>query len=387
MRIAILIERFAPGIGGVENVAWQVAHELTRRGEDVTVFARESDPDSQVTVEQLPVSARWQPWRVHAYDRAAYRRTHPNHRAAFDVVHSFSRTRHQDLYRAGGGSHADYLQRSHSPWGRRLRQLSPRHRVLLAHERSVFSDPAQRIQCSSRLVADALVEREGVSPERLLILPNGVDVERFSARAARNEGRRQRETAFGSRDDGSARDMGPLWLFPGSGWRRKGLEELFRALRCRPARNHRLWIAGRDEPQAWRRRARALGIAERVEFLGERADLAPLYHAVDAMVLPTRYDPFANVTLEAAAAGLPIVTSRANGAAEWLAGDIRVVEDPADSESLARAMADHAAADYRSELGARLAKRAHEFDWREHVETLRSEYALLRRRRIAREDS
>ena len=38
-----MIERFVPGAGGVENVAWQVAHELARQGEDVTVLARESE--------------------------------------------------------------------------------------------------------------------------------------------------------------------------------------------------------------------------------------------------------------------------------------------------------------------------------------------------------
>jgi len=63
------------------------------------------------------------------------------------------------------------------------------------------------------------------------------------------------------------------------------------------AQAHRLWIAGRDDIGPWKRRATRLGIADRVRFLGERRDLDVLYQAVDAMVLPTRYDPFANVTL------------------------------------------------------------------------------------------
>jgi UDP-glucose:(heptosyl)LPS alpha-1,3-glucosyltransferase len=149
-------------------------------------------------------------------------------------------------------------------------------------------------------------------------------------------------------------------------------------------RGHRLWVAGRDDIAPWKRRATRLGIAERVRFLGERRDLEVLYRAVDAMVLPTRYDPFANVTLEAAAAGLPIVTSSANGAAEWLGGDIRIVEDIDDSAALAAALADFDEPSQRKRVGESLARKAQEFGWARHVETLREEYLRIvqRKRRV-----
>jgi UDP-glucose:(heptosyl)LPS alpha-1,3-glucosyltransferase len=370
-----VIERFAPGVGGVENVAWQVAHELTRVGEDVTVIARETASESRVPSWRVFVPTFWQPLRVLGFDRAAARLAYGRPALPFDVVHSFSRTRHQHLYRTGGGSHADYLRRGYGSFGRVARQLSPRHRVLLGIERRVFADPQQRIQCSSRLVADALISTQGVARDRILLLPNGVDAARFGAPRNREAGERLR-----AREDWPPVGA-PLWLFPGSGWRRKGLDRVLAALAHEKARQHRLWIVGRDNPKPWKRRAAELGVADRVRFLGQRSDLEVLYHAVDAMLLPTRYDAFANVTLEAAAAGLPIVTSSANGAAEWLGDDICVVQRPDERDALATALSEFESPERRRAAGKNLARRILEFGWDRHVETLREEYRRIAARR------
>jgi UDP-glucose:(heptosyl)LPS alpha-1,3-glucosyltransferase len=148
--------------------------------------------------------------------------------------------------------------------------------------------------------------------------------------------------------------------------------------------SHRLWIAGRDDVGPWKRRATRLGIADRVRFLGVRRDLDVLYQAVDAMVLPTRYDPFANVTLEAAASGLAIVTSSANGAAEWLGDAVRVVEDIDDPAALASALAGFNDSDERQKAGEILALKVREFGWARHVERLEEEYdRIVQRRRRA----
>ena len=401
LRIAILVERFAPGLGGVENVAWQVAHGLARdawnehdgQPDEVTVLTRAfrrdpeaPEPEAAPTVQLLPVSSHWQPWRVRAFDRATARiayapRSHGSSGAApaFDIVHSFSRTRRQDLYRAGGGSHADYLRRNYSAWGQLLRKLSPRHRTLLAQDRAVFRDPSQRIQCSSRLVAQTLTEHEGVDPQRIWLIPNAVDPDHYGGDAAQRAGAALRAARFPMQED-----FEMLWLFPGSGWHRKGLAEALLALTRPTLARHRLWVAGRDDPAPWKKRAEALGLAERVDFIGAPEDLAASYHAVDAVVLPTRYDPFANVTLEAAAAGKPIVTSAANGAGEWLGEDLHIVGDPTDADALAAALADYASAERRAVLGERLAQRAASFSWAEHIAALRAEYQRIAIRRAQR---
>jgi UDP-glucose:(heptosyl)LPS alpha-1,3-glucosyltransferase len=288
------------------------------------------------------------------------------------VVHSFSRTRHQDVYRAGGGSHADYLARSHRPLGRALRRLSPRHAVLLGIERRVFSDPHQVIQCNSEMVQAQIARRYGVPSQRLVVIPNGVDLDRFHPGRRRSEGARLRV------DLGVGR--GPVWLLVGSGLRRKGLDTALRALARGRSRDAELWVAGRDRVEPWRARATELGVAGRVRFLGQRADVESLYAAADALLLPTRYDAFANATLEAAAAGIPVVTSGANGAADFVREAGRVVQDPSDVAGFADALDALADPARRASLGRRARETAEGLSWERHVEALRGLYRGVRAR-------
>ena len=387
-----MIERFVPGRGGVENVAWQVAHELARQGEDVTVLTRESaappsaarfdglrrsvdvdgdgnapgNPDRVPSVRAVPAPTFWQPLRVLSFSK---RTADITRRERFDVVHGFARTRQQDLYRAGGGSHADYLRRNHSGIAHAVRKLSPRHRTLLAIEQSVFRDPRQRIQCASQLVAETLVTQCGVDRARILLLPNAVDAERYSSPEAIRDGDHLRRSL--------GKDAERIWLLPGSGWHRKGLDPLLAAARHLDDPDLRLWIAGRDRIGPWRARAQALGLADRVDFLGERTDMPAVYQAVDGIVLPTRYDPFANVTFEAAAAGKPIITTAANGAAEWLAEDLEILPRADDSTALASALDGFREAARRRDQGERLRIRVRGFDWPSHVARLREEYQKI----------
>lgn len=366
LRIALVVERFAPGTGGVENVAWQVARELVRQGEAVTVVAREADPTEGVNLIQIDASGRRHPLRALSFSRAAARATRER---VFDVVHSFSRTRHQDLFRAGGGSHDDFLRRTHSRLGQSYRRLLPRHRSLLALERRVFADPAQRIQCASRLVADRLAQHHGVARERILLLPNAVDAERFDPQRNAVAGQRLRQQV----DDRAER----IWLFPASGWHRKGLDLCLTAMARLADPGLRLWLAGRDDPGPWRRRIAAAGLGPYVQFLGPRSDLEIVYAAVDGMILPTRYDAFANVTFEAAAAGLPIVTTRSNGAAEWLSADACCVIEEPDGDALANALRGCAKAETRQRLGDSARREIAAYHWPGHVAALREEYRRI----------
>lgn len=364
MRVAVVIEHFDLQRGGVERVAWQVAHGLAKAGDAVTVVARETAPGTSLPIEIVGVSAAWQPWRVLAFSRAAAR-VAPRDR--YDVVLSFSRTRHQDVYRAGGGTHADYLERMHGPAARALRQLSPRHRVLLGIEARVFADATQTILCNSELVRDDVARRFGVPESRLAIVYNGVDLARFHPAHRADAAALRSELG-----DGAA----PLWLFAGSGFERKGLDTALRAL---AATKGVLLVAGRDDPSRWRARAAALGVGARVRWLGPRGDVERLCAAADALLLPTRYDAFANACLEAAAAGLPVVTSRSNGAAEILGDGGFVVESADDVTGFAAALDALADPDVRATRGAAARAAAERFSWDAHVVALRALLARVRR--------
>lgn len=358
MRVALVIERFAPDAGGMEAVAWRVAHGLAEAGDEVHVVAREAAPSQSVGVIAVDVAATWQPLRVRRFSEAAARAA-PRDR--FDVVHAFSRTREQDLYRAGGGSHADYMKHMYSGLGRRLRRLSPRHRVLLRAEREIFEDPKQTIQCGSQLVRGEIAARFGLPSERLPVLYNGVDSRRFHPTNSPSE----------------ARD--PVWLFAGSGFARKGLDTALAALARSASRKSRLIVAGRDATARWEREAAKRGVGERVSFVGNRRDVDALYREADALILPTRYDAFANVCLEAAASGLPVVTSGVNGSSELLTEAGFVVDTPNDAAGFARALDALEDPGLRAKLGERGRAIAEGLTWEAHVERLRALYRTLRR--------
>jgi len=370
LRIALVIERFIPGAGGVENVAWQVAHELAQQGESVTIIAREAAPSSPLPIVPIFAPATWQPTRLLLFSRGAARAT----RTGFDIVHSFSHTRHQDLFRAGGGTQIDHLRRNFQGTARRLRKLSPRYRVRLAVEHAVFQNSTQRIQCSSRLVADSLQRDHHVPEDRIFLLPNAVDASAFEGAELDREAQLLRARL--------SPDGGPVWLFPGSGWHRKGLSTALDVIARCPGQDAHLWVAGRDAIAPWQEQAQALGIAARVHFLGERADLPAVYRAADGVLLPTRYDAFANVTLEAAAAGRPIITTASNGASEWLGDDVHVIPGADDVGGFVAALAELRDPVRARAVGHALGRRAREFSWPAHVSRLRQEYeAILERRK------
>jgi UDP-glucose:(heptosyl)LPS alpha-1,3-glucosyltransferase len=303
VRVALVIERFRAAGGGVEQAAYRLVQELARRELDLTVFCRQAETAASAgaSLVALEGPSFWQPLRVLEFSRRAARATRGH-----DVVHSYSRTRRQHIYRAGGGSHAAYLERMYAHPERQ--RWSPRHRVLLGIEEAVFRDPAQLIQCNSRLVEREIAARYPVPAERLVTIYNGVDAHTFSPekRAARGEPLRR-----------SLGLEGPVALFVGHGFERKGLDLAIDGLAQSGARAD-LLVVGGDDPSRWQAQARERGIASRVHFLGARGDVADLYAAADALVLPTRYDAFANVCLEAMASGIPVATTPANGAAELI---------------------------------------------------------------------
>ncbi len=358
MRIALVIERFEPHGGGVEAVAWRVARGLVAAGDDVHVCARTADAAAPngVEVHLVPVSSTWQPWRVWRFSEGA---AAANARIDTDCVQSFSRTRHQDIFRAGGGCHASYMERTYHGLGLTLRRASPRHALALAMDRAVFGDERQTILCNSEMVRDEIAERFGVAEDRLRVIVNGVDTVRFHPRGTEKPRRRTNAER--------------TWLLVGSGFHRKGVDTALAALALRPPDEH-LTVVGKDPTDPWITRARALGVADRVAFLGPRDDLPALYREADALLLPTRYDAFANVCLEAAASGIPVVTSGANGAARWIGEGGDVVDDPEDVEGFASAL-DRVRPDaIAASMGLAARRRAESSTWDHHIRALRSLY-------------
>lgn len=361
MRIAVVIERFGAAVGGVESAANHLVRELGGRDVEVTVVCREASgsPPHGVSVLTLDVSSFWQPLRLRNFSRRAAVAT----RGRFDVVHSFARTREQQIYRVGGGSHAAYMERVYGR-SQLLRALSPRHRTILSIEEAVFRDERQLIQCNARWVAEELRERYGIAPERLVTIYNGVDVQRFHPH-------RRAEHCARIRDELGV--AGPLALFVGTGFQRKGLDLAIRGL-ADSGVDADLAVVGAGDSAPFRRRAVELGIAGRVHFLGPRDDVAALHAAANLFVLPTRYDAFSNACLEAMASGLPVATTTANGASELIEPGLNGIVCTSDFAPAFAALGD---LEGLQKLGEAARRTAEKFTWQVHADRVMDLYARV----------
>ncbi|MBF0127639.1 MAG: glycosyltransferase family 4 protein [Magnetococcales bacterium] len=303
---------------------------LRARGVEITLIARQWDAG---VADVRPLACdpfylgRW--WRDAGFARGVARllERHP-----FHLVQTHERIAGCDLYRAGDGVHREWLRqrgRVQSPLGRWLAGLNPYHRYLLSAERRLFEDVRLKaVICNSNMVREEILEAFAIDPGKLHVIYSGVDCHRFHP-DARREHREPVRRAWGIGAD----DL--LLLFVGSGFRRKGVPVLLEAMTRLP--DHcKLLIVGRDkERKGMERLARRLGLEGRVRFAGGRSEVIPFYGAADGVVLPTLYDPFPNVALEAMAMGLPLVTTFKCGAVDWIeSGRNGLLSDALDVEAL-----------------------------------------------------
>ena len=309
--------------GGVETATSGLVAALVGHGHEVHRAGPGAQPPQPgVTDHRLPLPPLPSSLRALALAAAAARVARTS---GWDVVQSHERTLVQDVYRAGEGCHRGYVDALGGGGSRRLH-----HRVMLALERRVFARTPE-IVAISRTSGDEIARLYAVPPTRLSVVYNGVDLERFHPR----QGEAMRGRA---RAEAGVPAEGWVLLFAGSGFHRKGLDAAIRALAALDDASSRLLVIGRGDSVPYRRLAREHGVAERIVWLGVRGDIERWYAAADVLVLPTRYEPFGNVHLEALASGLPVVTSRRAGGAEAVDARSGAAVDPESPEELAVAV-------------------------------------------------
>ena len=327
MKLAIVRQKYTP-FGGAERFVQRALAALQAKGVDVSIVAREWQDAAAGGVQRVRVNPFYlgRTWRDAGFARGVQRLMAQER---FDLVQSHERIPGCDIYRAGDGVHATWLElRAQS-----LDKFAPWHRYTLAAEAEMFRHPALRaVICNSRMVRDDIARRFGVADEKLQVIYSGVDLEAFHPRLREEQGRALREKA-------GVAAATPVLLFVGSGYQRKGLPTLLRALSGMRRSDARLWVVGRDKQEMLMRKlAQTLGVDDRVLFLGAQTDVKPFYGAADVFVLPTLYDPFPNAALEALACGLPLVTTTTCGAAELVNADNGVVIGAGNATALAESL-------------------------------------------------
>ena len=365
MRIGLVARRFDPAGGGTERDLAITARLLAHAGYRVTIYAE----DVRASTNEWPVRRVGLPrlgralgllWFARAAGAVA-------RREGAELVLSFARIVDADILRSGGGAHSSYVRaaaRWQSGSERIAMRISPYHRVQMLVERRGFESPRfRRAIAVSNLVRDDLMQTFALAPAQTVTLYNGVELDRYfpeSEASVRDEIRRE----FG------VHDARPAVMFVGNGFARKGLRFLIEAW---PAIGDgaRLIVVGADRAApSYERLARRLGLEDRVKFLGRRADVERLMRGADAFALPSLFEPFGNVALEAMASGVPALTTRLCGVAEVMPEALRgyIVNDPANRTELAARM--NALIEAASSLKATVRAVAEQYTWERHAHEL-----------------
>jgi UDP-glucose:(heptosyl)LPS alpha-1,3-glucosyltransferase len=317
-RVALLKSRIDHA-GGLEKIARRLATAFKARGCQVTTLTSDLDaprPEHLSLTTRSPLSLV----DLFRFDRACFRWLKDN---PCDIVFGLDRNRSQTHYRAGNGCHAAYLEhrRLTDSFGKRLSfPLNPLHRAILHFERRAFESPELRILfVNSHMVKEEILKHYRVAPKRIHVIHNGADWQGLEG--AFGEWERQQVPL--RKKYGLSGDSFQL-LFVGQGYRRKGLGFLLHGLAQRRQQDWQLSVVGKDRERAhFEALAHCLDLGKRVVFLGprSRSEVTELYQLADALAIPSTYDPFANVTVEAMAMGLYVLSSPHNGGSEIITPD------------------------------------------------------------------
>ncbi len=333
----VLVKQSAKQAGGLEKAALRIANAFLARGDRVTLLSTGQVTAPQgVEVHALQGSSFFRAQRLERFD--AFVSSWLQNLQA-DVVLGLDRCRRQTHLRAGNGVHAVYLERLHALEGRLkqfARWISPLHRKLLAVEREAFEYPGLRkVIANSAMVGREILERFSLRNAKLEVIHNGVEWSEWSEHFA----------SWPQARLNMCRELGldPAafhFLFVGHGYARKGLRQLLQGLALLKRSDVHLSVIGQDKHiEQYAKEARKLGLARQVHFFGARSDVLRFYQMSDALVVPSLYDPFANVTVEALSFGMSVVSSKYNGGIEVLSPATGVVIDELlDPESVAEAL-------------------------------------------------
>ncbi len=307
-RIAMIRQRFRFD-GGGERIVSRMKSILENQGHDVTLITRKWQESSDAVICCNPPKLT----RVLRDSLFAKQALQASREHGFDLVQSHERIPGSMVYRAGDGVHASWLEqrsRTMSWLSRQSQRLSSYHRYVLHAEKELFEHPdLKAVICNSRMVQQEIAERFSIDASKLKLIYNGVDTDLFHPKL--------KEHRVSLRKELNIPENASVYLFVGSGFQRKGVNRLLKALK-EIAAGYAI-IVGRDKSMKHSERlCQDWGIADRVRFVGVQKEVAPYYGAADAFVLPTLYDPFPNSIMEAMAAGLPVITSTKCGGAEFI---------------------------------------------------------------------
>ncbi len=312
MKIGIVIKEFTLKKGGVERYAVNISKILADQGYDVNIFTSfyEGIPDKKMKCHKVPLLRNPSILKIVSFPLFC---RWIMKKKVLDITYALTPLYPVDIYRIGEGLHIDVLRYRYNSGKIKLSKLlNPKHLAILYLEKQIFRrNNFRKIVCNSNILKERTVYNYGVSPDDISVIYNGINTEIFNPDAQRY--RLPIRRSMGISDEEF------VILFVSNDFYRKGLSRAIDAIYDFSKHFRKRWrfvVAGRDNPFRYIKRAREYGIDRHIIFTGMRTDIERLYGMSDVLLLPTLYDPFANVVLESIACGTPVITTRINGASE-----------------------------------------------------------------------
>ncbi len=313
--------------------------------------------------------------------------------AGHHVTVGFDKTYGQDVLYPQGGLHAASFEHNLRKYSGGLARGCARVVKLLDLAHWSFARLERRqylgavppvIVVNSFMVREHFHHYLGIPEEGVRVVRSAIDPQRFL-----EQDRLKRRQQF--RANWAIAPEHIVGLFGAMNYRLKGLGPLLRSVQTllnRPEYRAappplQLVVAGNPKTRAYEKMARSLGIRDHVRFVGHCEPMRDAYFGADFLVHPTFYDPCSLVVLEALACGLPIITTRANGASELMTPPREgyVIDDPHDHQRLAACV--HEMLDKERRHGCSVAARAAAKSWtfEQHYQQLLEVFAEARDRK------
>jgi glycosyltransferase involved in cell wall biosynthesis len=352
MKIALIIDNFDPTRGGAERSVFEMACCFAQLGHEVSIIAgkvnHSAENNELIKIVECPRDGAGRAGKWRSFEQAVGHYLDQN---SFDVIHSIPPLGQAQFYQPRGGCisyNADrYAESFGHPlavqWKRLTGCLNAGRAARIKSERALCQDGnGPQVVAVSHYVKEQFASVYGLDDSRVTVIANGIVTGAFQSEEAVAAGILLRQELNGSQDRS-------LFLFAAENPRLKGLNWLIRSVQKLHKSNGSLnppfailLIGNPKRYSGYTRTIQRANLEGWFRLVGSVSSeqMPHYYNACDAVVLPTYHDACSRVVMEGLAAGKPAITTRFNGARDFL-DDGRhgiVLQDTGDEEALGSAL-------------------------------------------------
>ena len=309
MKIAFALYKYFP-YGGLQRDMLRIAQACVLRGANITIFCADwqGELPENLSVEVIAVRGFSNHSRNRFFSDALQLRLQAE---KYNLLVGFNKMPGLDIYYAADTCFKAKVMQERLP----LLRFLPRYRQYLRDEAAVFgASSTTKILAIAERSVDEYEKYYPAAKKRCTVLPPGINPDR---RAGDNAAAIRQ--AF--RSEWLLQENDKLVLMIGSGFRTKGLDRAIRGLAALPADllvRAQLMIIGQDKPDTFIQLAKKLGVEKNIRFLSGRDDIPYFLQGADVLIHPAYRENTGTVLLEAAVAGLPVLTTAVCGYSRYI---------------------------------------------------------------------